>query len=623
MNTDNLQSLKDEILSQLDIVDEISKHVTLVKKGQSYVCLCPFHDDSNPSLTINRNKQIFKCFVCQVGGDVIKFVSKFKKISWYDSLKYLANELNLDYDNTLFMTEPSRYSAFDLEVTELNEEVNSFFKINFKKLKNTTLNNFFLSRDLNTDLLNNFDIGYCEARVFTEFFGSKIHEKPLIFAKAGLIHVDTLAPTFDNRVTFAIRDDQGKVVGFSARSLDKDAKPKYINSSESTLFQKNALLYNYWRAKDATHEQKRLIIVEGFFDVIALYKIGKDNVVALMGTSLTNNHLKFLHNKDIILFLDGDQAGQSASLKNAKFLLSKNINVHIVKNQTRLDPDEIIKKYGIEYIQTMLDKAQLATDFIYDYFKHQYNLQPDSSNNLDSISNFVDSFFEYINVCNQNIRNYYIDRIKNEFSFDPAININLSKNTQKHSYNADYTNEFTQSFYTNQAFVEDNYIYQHELPQKPYLASEQKTESLSWIDRLFYAILEHPSLRELFIQRANSNEGKLYLKVFKDYKSEVYDLITQPDCDLEYVKKILAPNDQKRQEFDSYTQDFYRNTEQNYNNLLENFNFAYRNAQNESFRRYAMETATPEFSDRANKLPAVFSDHAINSKNSFNSKNKK
>ncbi|TQC51407.1 DNA primase [Mycoplasmopsis mucosicanis] len=600
----NLRNIHDELIAKLDIVEQINKYVTLTKKGQSYVCLCPFHDDSNPSMNVSPSKRIFKCFVCGEGGDVVRFVSKFQKISYPQALKMLADQSGIAYSSNTFYEPKSNYSELDLQVIDLLERVNSFYKLEFIKLKNSLLYDFFTSRQLNNELLSLFDIGYASKDSFLEFFGDEIKQNALIFAKAGLIHADSKQPIFANRITFAIRNSEGKVVGFSARTLNKDEKPKYINSAESTIFQKSEILYNFQQANQNIVDHE-LIIVEGFFDVIALAKIKRLNAVALMGTALTLKHLKLLKNKNIILFLDGDNAGQKASLASAKFLLSKGIDVRIVANKTRLDPDEIIKELGIEYLQNMLANAPAALDFVYDYFKTQYSLISGSNNDLNSIQHFVACINEYIQYSSPTVQSYYKSKVNSDFKYTPDFDQNHSKTSEFDlSVNDEYFGfEDTNTFLAHD-FVPD-YIPPEPLDinapnfsEKPYKIAQhsQNKNKLSWIDLLFYLILDHPDLYDLFIQRQQKVNEKMSLNVFNDYKHSIMNQMMQGNLNnnqKQDIRQTLTHNDEQLTKiYENYRQNFGRGSNDS-NSIYEDFEFVYNKARIEADEEYINDTKQP------------------------------
>lgn len=594
-----LKQIHDDIIGKIDIVNELAKHITLTRKGQSYVSLCPFHDDSNPSMNISSHKQIFKCFVCGEGGDVVKFVSKFKKITYTDALKYLLNSYNISYDQNTFYDANSKYNETDLAIFDLLERVNSLFKLEFNKLKNSKLNDFYTSRKLTPQLINDFDIGYADPLVFEKIFSDEINQNKLLFIRAGLINTNTDTFIFKNRVTFAIRNNDGKIVGFSARSIDKNEKPKYINSSESKLFQKSQILYNYYLAKNNIKDNT-LIICEGFFDVIALYKANFKNSVALMGTALTNKHLPFLKDKKIVLFLDGDEAGQSASIKSAQFLLANNINVNIVNNKTKMDPDEILNQLGPNKINELINQSVDSLDFIFNTLIIRHNVSSGEQNNLTNISKFIHEFSEYIKFAPTNVQEFYINKIKEKFKYDASKDIESSSLNQTfNDFDADY--EFNNIANLNDI---DNFtpMFGNEpINQTPHFAiskkKNKKINKLSNVDKLFYLILYHDDLRELFIEKA-ANENTLRWKThgWEPYQIDIYQNITNnPKLTSEQKDRMiqqLSDNFEPSLKLNELIKSFNSNNSQA--EKINDFMFIYDLAKIESFKTNTSKIINPD-----------------------------
>lgn len=594
-----LKQIHDDIIGKIDIVNELAKHITLTRKGQSYVSLCPFHDDSNPSMNISSHKQIFKCFVCGEGGDVVKFVSKFKKITYTDALKYLLNEYNISYDQNTFYDANSKYNETDLAIFDLLERVNSLFKLEFNKLKNSKLNDFYTSRKLTPQLMNDFDIGYADPLVFEKIFGDEIKQNKLLFIRAGLINTNTNTFIFKNRVTFAIRNNDDKIVGFSARSIDKNEKPKYINSSESKLFQKSQILYNYYLAKNNIKDNT-LIICEGFFDVIALYKANFKNSVGLMGTALTIKHLPFLKDKKIILFLDGDEAGQSASIKSAQFLLANNINVNIVNNKTKMDPDEILNQLGPNKINELINNSVDSLDFIFNALIIRHNISSGEQNNLTNISKFIREFNEYIKFAPTNVREFYINKIKEKFKYDASKDIESSSLNQTFN-DFDYDYQFHNFANLNDL---DNYVPildNDPINQTSNFAiskkKNKKINKLSNVDKLFYLILYHDDLRELFIEKA-TNENTLRWKThgWEPYQIDIYQNITNnPKLTSEQKNRMIQQlnnNFEPSLKLNELVKSFNSNNSQA--EKISDFMFIYDLAKIESFKTNTSKIINPD-----------------------------
>ncbi|WP_027120465.1 DNA primase [Mycoplasmopsis lipofaciens] len=589
----------DKIISNTDIVDIVGSFLTLTKKGQSYVSVCPFHQDTNPSMNIEPRKQIFKCFACNAGGNVVTFIQKYKKISFYEALKLLADKLNIELDIDNYIEyQSARYSEEDVKIFDILEKANSYFKLEFNKNKNNIIKNFYNERNLNPEIIQKFDIGFASGENFESVFEKELKNSPDLLVKASLINANNKNQIFNKRITFAIRNSENKIVAFSARTIINDEKPKYLNSSESNLFKKSNILYNYFNASQ--ENDKEIIICEGQFDVIALYKIGIKNVVSLMGTALTPKHFSLLKNKKITLFLDGDDAGISATLKSAKFLISHGIDVKIVQNSTRQDPDEILTKYGEEYLKNLIKNATNALDFIYEYLSKYYNLIAFNNNKIDSIVNFCKEFVEYLQYKKLDIQNYYKSKIKSEFKFDIEVKQKVTEIGQYNSQEIYLPDENYVPFENEELFYNPNYpelvenyenlIFQEtNKTAKLKIANPKKNdiEKIDWVDRLFYILLTYPDLIPLFIEK--EKKKNLDLINYDDFieKDEKYNKIINNNKDELIKLKHKLQNDQ----YDIIVRDFSLNmkTEEI---KKQNFEELYKLCQREADKKFCESSKT-------------------------------
>ncbi|UUM19533.1 MULTISPECIES: DNA primase [unclassified Mycoplasma] len=364
----------DLIVRSSNIVNVISQFISLNKKGNNYVGICPFHADTSPSLTVSPAKNIYKCFACGHSGNVVHFVKEFKKISYVQALEFLAQQANLPINFDQFKNvnkitrDPAKQKMYDLLDT-----VNSYFKLN---INNELAQKFLNYRKINQiDILEKFDIGFAPLNNYTDILKTNQLYSDLDLNQAGLIN-DNLNLIFKNRIIFGIRNERGEIVGFSGRSIGDDKKyAKYLNSPESQIFKKSRILYNFNNAQDSAFDKREIIIVEGFMDVIALYQAGINNVIALMGTALTNAHLSLLKDLKVILFLDNDTAGQSATNKSLVKLIENKFEVEVVINNFNKDPDEILNNHGADVLVDILKNSRKnGAHIVYDNFKILYRL---------------------------------------------------------------------------------------------------------------------------------------------------------------------------------------------------------------------------------------------------------
>ena len=379
MSFDN--DLINDVLNNADIVKVVSSYITLSKKGRNYVGVCPFHDDTNPSLTVSPEKKIFKCFVCGTSGSAISFVQKYEKITFVEAMKKVA-ELSGYSDPRLDKAGPSK---------KIDEKKEPYFKC----LTDLTLYyqyalgtqegqeglQYFEDRKLDSDLRNKYRLGYAfkDGKATIDFLVNKGHSLKVI-EDLGISMISSGSHTDKNqgRVIFPICDRDGYVVGFSARRLKDGPEAKYINSPETVLFHKSSILYNYHIAKEKARIDGYVYVLEGFMDVYALSKIGIDSAVAIMGTALTKEHIALLRNLnvEVRLCLDGDLPGQKAMMEASKMLIKEGIPCRIVDNQnSTMDPDEILNNEGEgalrQYLTNLLDRI----DFDLNFFKRSNPLR--------------------------------------------------------------------------------------------------------------------------------------------------------------------------------------------------------------------------------------------------------
>lgn len=517
-NNDNYQ----EILSKLDIVDIISAFISLTKKGQSYVALCPFHNDSNPSMSVDPRKQIFKCFVCGVGGNAISFITKYKKITFYEALEYLYenNKIDIDLASLKSQSNIKTYSEEELNLLKILEKANSLFHVTLMQNANkiSLLNDFIKTRKLNSKLINRFDIGYASEPEFKYIFNDELTNSPHLIVNSSLVSKNNLSLIYRDRVTFAIRDEKNNIVGFSSRTLNPETKPKYINSPESSIFHKSSLLYNIYEATQK-HIDK-LIIVEGFFDVIALYKAGYENVVALMGTALTDKHLHLLKDYEIILFLDGDEAGINATLKSSLTLLKANKKVKIVHNASTHDPDEILNISGKSRIDELINNASPAIDFIY---KHLIRANKIDENNSEiaNFSKFNDEINPFLNAISESEKNFIIDTFYQKYQYKLTVKsaVKYEKKNQSH-YIGEHELPQNYDFHPNVGY-ENNIINATNFDfYEPYTVKKDKKTSISkgnknlHLLRMYYLLLKHPNLIDIFKNKNQENQKNIDIELF-------------------------------------------------------------------------------------------------------------
>ncbi len=402
---ENIIQIANDILKQVNIVDIISSFIKVTKKGRNYVALCPFHADTNPSMMISPEKQIFKCFVCQTGGDAITFVKKYKNCSYFEAVKIVAQIAGI-HDERLenYRTSNSNISDETRKIYNCLSEINKLYEIylyNTEEGRDGALN-YLHNRGLNDEIIHKFKIGYSindgektTKTLLNNGFSLKTIERTGI----GNIYGEKIKDNNAGRVIFSITNNDGQVVGFSARESSNDKNvAKYVNSPEveGGVFHKSNILYNYYNAKDSARREKFIYVVEGFMDAIALDRIGINNVVALMGTVLTQEHIKLLRylNVEIRLCLDNDNPGQDAMIKIAKQLRNSDIKYVFVSNEQVVngkDSDEILKNSGPDGLKKYLNTLISEGEFILNYYSKKLNM-----NSLEDKKTILNMFIPFL-----------------------------------------------------------------------------------------------------------------------------------------------------------------------------------------------------------------------------------
>lgn len=375
------RELIDRVLNAADIVAVISSYIPVIKKGHNYEAICPFHNDTNPSLKISVEKKIYHCFVCNAGGNAITFVQKYEKISFFEALKKVANMVGISDPSFEEKKVVSRVDETKEPLFKALEDLTSYYHYALKTEEGIKALNYLENRGLYDNLRKEYQLGYAfiDGKNTINYLRSKGHSLKTIEEIGIASHSNgTYSDRNYGRVIFPLFDAQGRVIGYSARRLD-DSKDeaKYVNSPETTLFHKSEVLFNYHIAKNTARHDGYVYLLEGFMDVFALRKIGIESCVALMGTSLTKQHIAMLRalRCEVRICLDGDNAGQAATMKIVKLLDEAEIYYRIVSNQNSTrDPDEILSQDGEEALKNYLNQLLNRAEFALAYYKQTNSL---------------------------------------------------------------------------------------------------------------------------------------------------------------------------------------------------------------------------------------------------------
>jgi len=419
MNTGIPKAIIDQIRQETDIVDIIGEYVQLKKQGRNYFGLCPFHDEKSPSFSVTKEKQIFHCFGCGKGGNIYTFLMEIEGFSFFDALKYLSERTGIQLPKTREVK------------TALSEEANIILsayewlgKYYYHLLKYSEEGKkaleYVIDRGINENTVDQFQLGFSpiNSDVTVQFLQQKgFHEQLLV--KAGLLteRDGNLTDPFRGRVIFPIRNHLGRIVAFGGRAI-VDEKPKYLNSPENELFRKGSLIFNFDLAKNEIRKENKVIIFEGYMDVLTSVQAGIKNVVATLGTALTNNQAKLLRRyvDTVILCFDTDEAGLSGTYHAANVLRQNGCDVKVAYIKDQLDPDDFIKRFGREQFEReVIDVSDTFFKFFMNFKKRDYNLSVDS----EKIA-YIELLVKQLATMPSPIEiEYYVNDIAKEFELSP------------------------------------------------------------------------------------------------------------------------------------------------------------------------------------------------------------
>ena len=377
----DLKDIIEEIKSRCDIVDVISDYMQLKSSGSNYTGLCPFHSEKTGSFMVSKSKQIYKCFGCNAGGDVISFVMRYENVDFMDAVKILARRCGITLERNISEEEKKKIQEIN-KFREIHTEAARFYFANLLGTKNPGYE-YLKKRGLSDKIIKKFGLGYSlnSWNSLMNYLLAKGYDKTDL-VKCGLVtHKTETNKYFDrfrNRVMFPIFNYNGKVIGFGGRVLD-DSLPKYLNSPETLVFNKRLNLYGLNISKKSIKDDT-LILVEGYMDLISLYQNNIENVVATLGTALTIEQARLIRKfaKNVIISYDSNQAGQNATLRAIDILLQADIKVKILNLKDCKDPDDFIKKYGFEGYKKAMEDSDYYIKYKIDILKKKYNLNNDS-----------------------------------------------------------------------------------------------------------------------------------------------------------------------------------------------------------------------------------------------------
>lgn len=419
------QSVINEIKDKTDILDLVSEYVKLEKRGRNYIGLCPFHDEKTPSFTVSEDKQICHCFGCKKGGNVFQFTQEIKDIPFVEAVKELGERVNIKVDvGQTQYNQQSQMASDDLKMIEMHELIQDYYHYALMKtVEGEEALNYLRQRGFTDELIKQRQIGYApdSSHFCHDFLEKKGYDIELAY-EAGLLSRNeenfSYYDRFRNRIMFPLKNAQGRIVGYSGRTYTNQ-EPKYLNSPETPIFQKRRLLYNLDKARKSIRQNDEIVLLEGFMDVIKSDYAGLKQVVASMGTQLSQEHMTFLKKltNNITLMFDGDYAGREATLKTGQALLQQGLNVYVIQLPSGMDPDEYIGKYGNEAFLNFVAKDKKA--FV--LFKVESHQDEINNNDLAYERHFREATHDIAQVQSTILRNKLIQDVANIFNMSPEM----------------------------------------------------------------------------------------------------------------------------------------------------------------------------------------------------------
>ena len=361
----------DEIRSRNDIVDVIGSYLSLKSAGSRFKALCPFHKEKTPSFTVSPDRQIYHCFGCDAGGDVIRFVQEYEKVDFMVALQMLADRVGME----LNFEDGDGKSSNKRELFRIHEGVAQLYSRILQEHESGEAGRAYLAtRNLKPETVSAFQIGFAPDRFDAlEKWAAQQNISIELMEQAGLMARSERGSVYDRfrkRLMFPIHDEAGRVIGFSGRLIDPNDKGgKYVNSPETPLFRKSRVLFGIDKARRAMADKRTAIVVEGQLDAIRCHEAGIDNVVASQGTALTSDHARMIRRyaDEVVLVLDADAAGQKAALRSSEAFIAEELSVRVASLPAGEDPDSLILTQGADVLRARVSAAVSALDFLIDF----------------------------------------------------------------------------------------------------------------------------------------------------------------------------------------------------------------------------------------------------------------
>ncbi|WP_221800866.1 DNA primase [Oceanobacter mangrovi] len=512
------QSFIDELLSRVDVVDVVDSRVKLKKAGKNYSACCPFHNESTPSFTVSRDKQFYYCFGCGASGTALKFVMEFDGLNFPDAVEKLAESVGLSVPKEQQSRQLIEQQKEQEPLYQRMQESAEFFSKQLRQHESRQRAvDYLKGRGLSGQAAKFFGIGYAPPgwdNLQSELADTPEHTKQLV--SSGMLIEKEDGRTYDrfrDRIMFPIRDVRGRVIAFGGRVLG-DEKPKYLNSPETPVFQKNRELYGLYEARKIRQKLTRVLIVEGYMDVVALAEFGIHYAVATLGTATSEHHLRRLFKMvpEIIFCFDGDQAGRTAAARAMETVLpvlEDGLQARFLFLPDGEDPDTLIRKEGKQAFENRLNKSRHLPEFLFDHLKEQVDFDTlDGKARLDQLAAPLIS-----RIPKGTLRDLMVAELERQIGVHSRAMDKLEQQAEQAplaTVEADYPTAIP-------AFMND------ELPDDPEHQSSQIDSRLAaMVERAISALVRHPSLAdklEVIEVEAQTDRERLLLEMIKKLSS--------------------------------------------------------------------------------------------------------
>ncbi|MBE6161390.1 MAG: DNA primase [Firmicutes bacterium] len=536
-----------ELRLRADIVDIISSYIPLNEKGKNYWGVCPFHEDHSPSMSVSKDKQIYKCFSCGAAGNVFSFVENYENVSFMEAVKIVAEKVGFNLSGNISIKKETKFTR----EYEMMDIALKYFQNTLNTKEGKEAFKYLNDRGLSENDIKEFDIGLSPCNnslnVLLEKKGFNYNE----MMDVGLIlDSSNIKDVFSERIMFPIHNIDGNAVAFTGRVYNKEDRAKYLGSKETKIYHKSNILFNYHRAKDAVKLKKEIVLVEGNMDAIRLYINGIKNVVALMGTALTKEQIEIIKKLrcKVILMLDNDNAGEKATYDISLLLENANIETYAVRLSGEKDPDSYILKNGVEAILENIKKKIPINEFKLQYLKKDKNLT-----NTDDLVKYVRVVIDDLkNSKDEILREVTLKKLSTEYNLSYDI---LKKQLEEIPHEENKTIVFEKEIQHKKTSYEEaiNNILYYMMNDSKYIKLYMK--NLGYIDEKKYRLIASEIICYYELYKSINIADFITYSESSKIKDDIMDIINNTMCEnfsenifidsINFIKKKTKDNEIK------------------------------------------------------------------------------